>query len=274
MEENKPHLDDSSAPRVKFEERDVNAWAVTKFGIALSLTVIAALFVLWGLFSYFQGREQAAQPVPPSVGVNVDARKLPPEPRLQSAPRLDLKEMREAEDQILNGYAWIDPEKGVVRIPIDRAMDIVVQKGLQSQATPGPQTADNVSVPSESGLGISVPLLPDQPEQIIGTGDFAAGRQAGGPPTPQPQTGEAPLGPGQGRGGEMSVPPPSEGVAGGRPKQQGATSPGEPVSPSSGSTPGGGNVNAPQGARTGGQPGAGAGATAQKSSKASEASKK
>ena len=49
-------------------------------------------------------------------------------------------------------YGWVDQQKGVVRIPIAQAMDLVVKKGLPVRAA-APPTAEGVSVPTESGLG-------------------------------------------------------------------------------------------------------------------------
>ncbi len=42
--------------------------------------------------------------------------------------RIELKDLRADEDAILTSYGWIDPNKGIVRIPIDQAIDIVAQK--------------------------------------------------------------------------------------------------------------------------------------------------
>ena len=44
-------------------------------------------------------------------------------------------------DAILDSYGWVDPDKGIVRIPIDQAIDIVAQKGLPSK--PSPTGLDN-----------------------------------------------------------------------------------------------------------------------------------
>ncbi len=51
-------------------------------------------------------------------------------PLLQISPRLDLRDFRAQEDKQLTGYGWIDRTAGVVRVPIDRAMEQVLQKGL------------------------------------------------------------------------------------------------------------------------------------------------
>jgi hypothetical protein len=139
-------------PEAHHEQTDINSWAVGKFGIALLLASIAVLFVVVGVFRYFERRENAAQ-APPPAGLNEDARALPPEPRLQTAPTLDLEEMRAAEDQILNGYGWVDASKGIVRIPIARAIDLVVQQGLAGRPQTMPETASSAVVPTESGLG-------------------------------------------------------------------------------------------------------------------------
>ena len=55
---------------------------------------------------------------------------MPPEPRLQTNPREDLRALRAREDAVLNSYGWVDKTAGVVRIPIDEAIKLTVQRGL------------------------------------------------------------------------------------------------------------------------------------------------
>ncbi|SPE29583.1 quinol:cytochrome c oxidoreductase, cytoplasmic subunit [Candidatus Sulfopaludibacter sp. SbA6] len=146
MAENKPHLPDLTEPAARHEHSDVNAWMVGKFGIALALLCIVAMGLLFGLFRYFQSMD-GGQPL-------VTAVKLPPAPTLEITPALDLKAIRAAEDQLLTSYGWVDREKGVVRIPIARAIDLLAQRGLPSRPQNEVQTAArDVSVPTESGLG-------------------------------------------------------------------------------------------------------------------------
>lgn len=135
-----------------FEERDVNVWAVGKFAIAMALVCVICLALLLGLFRFFES--QNGGPRPPAKGIGVDASKLAPEPRLEETPIQDLRNMRAAEDKILNSYGWIDKSSGLVRIPIDRAMDLLAQRGLPARQQAGPQSAaSGVTVPTESGLG-------------------------------------------------------------------------------------------------------------------------
>ncbi len=41
--------------------------------------------------------------------------------------------MRAAEEKILHSYGWIDQQKGIVRIPIERAMELTAQRGLPAR---------------------------------------------------------------------------------------------------------------------------------------------
>ena len=58
----------------------------------------------------------------------------PPEPRLQVRAPEDLKKMREEEDAVLSSYGWVDRQNGVVHIPVERAMELLVQRGSRPQA--------------------------------------------------------------------------------------------------------------------------------------------
>ncbi len=139
---------DLEHPHLGYEVRDVNAWAVSRFGIALVLLCIFAVALLVGLFRYFESTYGG--PMPPT-GLNLDARALPPAPTLQRTPRLDLQRFRAAEDEVLNSYSWIDRQRGIVHVPIEVAIDILARQGL-----PGRQQApptDKADVPTESGLG-------------------------------------------------------------------------------------------------------------------------
>ena len=69
-------------------------------------------------------------------------------------PRVELKQLHDDEDAILNSYGWVDPKKGIVRIPIDQAIDIVAQKGLPSKPSPAGGENDGYRmIPSDSSSG-------------------------------------------------------------------------------------------------------------------------
>ena len=129
----RPHAEN---PSVHHETSDVNVRAILGFGAGLLLVAVAIHVAIWLLFGYFEGRE--AQPVqvdyPLAVG---EGNRLPPEPRLQTNPREDLRDLRAKEDAILESYGWVDRNAGVVRIPIDEAMKLTVQRGLPSRREAG-----------------------------------------------------------------------------------------------------------------------------------------
>jgi hypothetical protein len=123
-----PHdLEAIDEPTVHHEETDVNIRAIFAFGGGLAIIAVLIHLAVWGLFMYFDGRETGGAT---GHALATGEPRLPPEPRLQIAPREDLANFRAREDEILNGYRWVNKEAGVVRIPISEAMKMTVQRGL------------------------------------------------------------------------------------------------------------------------------------------------
>jgi hypothetical protein len=132
-----PHdLEAISDPTVHHEETDVNIRAIFAFAGGLAIMAVLIHLAVWGLFMYFDGREAKGAT---GHALATGETRLPPEPRLQVAPREDLANFRAREDEILNGYRWVDKEAGVVRIPISEAMTMTVQRGLPVRETAGEQ---------------------------------------------------------------------------------------------------------------------------------------
>ena len=111
---------------------DVNLRAIVAFGAGLIVFVSIVLLLLGWLFTSFAAR-QAKLDAPPSPLAETQTRPL--EPRLQVDPAQALREMRAAEDAILKSYGWVDHTAGIVRIPIDRAIEVLVERGLPVRAT-------------------------------------------------------------------------------------------------------------------------------------------
>jgi hypothetical protein len=122
--------DPDEQPRRSHETSDANIRDLIIFGVGLCCLVIAGLLVGIGVFHYFVGHQGLGPPASPFENV----RMLPPEPRLQVSAPKDLKQYKAEQGEILNSYGWVDQNAGIVRIPIDRAMDILVQKGLPVRA--------------------------------------------------------------------------------------------------------------------------------------------
>jgi hypothetical protein len=111
----------------KHETRDLNPRYVVYFAVGL---VVMGVFVFvlakWMLYQF--QREDARGGAPPA---QVNVQTSVPEPRLQINPQGDLDELRRQEAEILTTYAWIDRDRGVARIPIDRAMQLFVERQKQ-----------------------------------------------------------------------------------------------------------------------------------------------
>jgi len=129
-------------PEHGHETRDASIRNLLIFAVGLAVVVIAGLVVSRGVFRYFVGHQVLGPPASPFENV----RTLPPEPRLQVAAPRDLNQYKAAQDEILNRYGWVDRQTGVVRIPIERAMDLLLQRGFPVRtAAPAKQGASKPS---------------------------------------------------------------------------------------------------------------------------------
>ena len=59
-----------------------------------------------------------------------DRQQFPQTPRIEEHPAIELKELHSQEDRILSTYGWTDKKAGLVRIPIDRAMELQLERGF------------------------------------------------------------------------------------------------------------------------------------------------
>lgn len=109
------------------ETRDAKIQPIvaTAAGLALSAALIA-----WGVYGIFHFL--AAQPVttaPPNP-MSAAEQQFPPTPRIEEHPATELQQLRQQEDKILSSYGWSDKKAGTVRIPIDRAMELELERGF------------------------------------------------------------------------------------------------------------------------------------------------
>jgi hypothetical protein len=120
--------------------RDVNIRGVFLFAFWLAVGSIAISAAMWGLFRFLARQERSSQP-PLAPAIAVSLKRTPPEPRLEPYPLLPRQRLRAEEEAVLGSYGWVDKPGGVVRIPIERAMEVLVQRGLppsKPMAAPAP----------------------------------------------------------------------------------------------------------------------------------------
>jgi len=112
-----------------YERSDAQLAPVLWFVVGLTATVLVAFLSMRWLFDAFDARAMAADAQPHPMATTVE----PPAPRLQTETSLDLIAHRERERELTTRYAWVDREAGVVRIPIERAMQLVLERGLPAR---------------------------------------------------------------------------------------------------------------------------------------------
>ena len=100
--------------------------ACLSFLVYLAMVLVFTLLVSWGLFRYFSAEQVNPAPASPFAGT----RQLPSGPQLQVNPRQDYLKFHEDQEQSLESYAWENRAAGTVRVPIDRAMELLLQKGI------------------------------------------------------------------------------------------------------------------------------------------------
>ena len=126
-----------------FERRDIGMAGVLWFLVGLAVAGVIITFAVNGFYHYLQARSDAEQaPVSPLVtNAPKDTRHLSadykdylkqnfPNPQLEIDERHQLDQIRMQEEETLATYDWVDQKAGIVRIPIERAMDLIAQRGL------------------------------------------------------------------------------------------------------------------------------------------------
>lgn len=158
---------------VRFDTRDLQTRPIYLAGLALAVAAAVFIVIAWWYYQALARREAARSPVVSPLSAEF-ARKQPPEPRLQSDARGDLLAMYAAENKELTKLAWVDQAKGTVQIPIDRAMALLITKGLAARPGTTP-----VWLPKPSGIDPLVAGADSGPHHAAGEGDTGGAIDAG-----------------------------------------------------------------------------------------------
>jgi hypothetical protein len=141
-------------PGAKYEHTDIDAAIGYKFAIWLAASMLVSLAIVYGALWFFERRATRANQAAQQYPLAADFERPRPTPALQTQPFMDVYMLRQGENDRLTSYGWVDKDGGVARIPIDRAMEVILQRGLPVR--PGsPADAKNV-VTQESSSGRTV----------------------------------------------------------------------------------------------------------------------
>ena len=133
-----------------FEREDLGSKPIIAFIITVIVLGVLTYYGIWGLFRVLDKQiTKNGQSVSPLVKTETDTRETDhekitgkiqqvfPDPRLEDDERSELSGPRYAEEERLNSAGWVDEKAGVAHIPIDRAMQLIAQRGLPTQPQVG-----------------------------------------------------------------------------------------------------------------------------------------
>ena len=136
-----------------FEQEDLSSRSALYFLAGLVLVCLVVYLIVFGMYRFLDSYATAHQPpMSPMVTPEADTRAVTPEnaetfpqPRLEENERTQFRSFIEDQDRKLATYDWVDKDRGTVRIPIDRAMELIEQRGLPVR--PEGSTAAQTSAP-------------------------------------------------------------------------------------------------------------------------------
>lgn len=123
-------MDDLAHP-ADYERTDADPRLIGWLAVGIAVFLVTTPFLLMTLFPGAEDLDRIPAGLP-----------LPPAPRLQVKPEDDLNRLRAAEQSRLTTFGWIDRRDQIVHVPIEHAMRLVVEHGLEGwPSSQSPQPA-------------------------------------------------------------------------------------------------------------------------------------
>jgi hypothetical protein len=111
-------------------DTELDMRTIVGFSVGVIVVTLLAAAVMWWMSALFKHQEEAKDRAPsPIPEARLDS--IPPGPRLQASPPRDMDELRARDREALKTYGWIDQAHGIARIPVDRAIEILAEKGAK-----------------------------------------------------------------------------------------------------------------------------------------------
>jgi hypothetical protein len=158
--------DMAANPGINYESRDLGARGIVVFLIVLAISGVLIELLVWGMLRFYN--KMTLESNVPTAGVSQiygkpyatpvtgDPSLRFPKPALQVDDVADMNKLKAENEEILNSYSWVDKNSGVVRVPIQQAIDQVAQKGLPVRQQPTESQIagfgdGNGTIPGEGG---------------------------------------------------------------------------------------------------------------------------
>lgn len=118
-------------------DAEIARGSILKMAAALAAITLFALGLIWVVIGRLESSARSAAPPPSPLEreIRASAAEGPPGPLLQPNPDAEMQQMRRQEDHLLSTYGWVDRNQGIVRLPIERAIDLVLASGLPQRPT-------------------------------------------------------------------------------------------------------------------------------------------
>jgi hypothetical protein len=110
------------------ETTDVSLTGITRLAILsfiLIFAVLGVVYVFWGAFVRYSAD---TRPMEPMAGRKAGEDRLPIAPLVITDEPGALRQLRAKERGVLEHYGWVDKNQGVVRIPIERAIELLASQ--------------------------------------------------------------------------------------------------------------------------------------------------
>jgi hypothetical protein len=112
------------------ETQDAKIGPIVLTGVGLAVTLAVVGLIVYGVFQYLGTHPaSSARPNPMSA---FDSQ-IPPAPQIEEHPAIEIEQLHAQEEHTLSTYGWTDKKAGVVRIPIDRAMELQLERGFPTR---------------------------------------------------------------------------------------------------------------------------------------------
>lgn len=127
-------------PNSGYEKRDVSLSTIMRWVVFLFIFVVICAAIAFVTYVVFlpQGRD------PLALETLTPGQQRPPSPVLQAYPRAEMRQFLLDENEAVNSYGWANKEQNEVRIPVDKAIEMLAARGLPTGQQPVSRTDINM----------------------------------------------------------------------------------------------------------------------------------
>ena len=117
------------AHRAGHETLDMSAPVMLRYFAVLAVVAVAAVLGMAELRHRAASSQQRSQA---TLTVQQTSHPKPPGPGLQADPLQEITQFRQAQTASVDQYGWVDPGHTRARVPVDRAMALMVGRELET----------------------------------------------------------------------------------------------------------------------------------------------